>query len=228
MSKAKKLDLSLEELKVIAIELNENTIANRSRSKKDKIVTDKYIRKFNITRKDFSETIKGTGISYNRSTFLYDIDLEKINSAAIIKDSKVDSVNLKKESESNTKECKLNCNVKEDRSKKVTPSNNKITLSNTKVTPKEKNDKDTIDIIKILEEQLPEVLELVKEYKKNNFTEKNILNLENEKLSGESITRSFKTYKKVLDDFSLFCKNRKESQKDLLAIALIEFMERYN
>lgn len=223
MGKPKKLDLSLEQLKEIANAINENTIANRTRSKEDKIPTDKFIRKFNILRKDFSETIKDTCITYDRRTFLYNTEKEEnINVLNEINNNDLSSREII-ESIDNT-------DIEEDRIKKVTPSNTKATpkKNNNKVTPS-----NTIDIIKLLEEQLPEVLEIVKEYNKNKIYKnkeseiKKDLIIDQELLTGESITRSFKTYKKVLDDFSYFCKDRKETQKDLLAMALIEFMERY-
>ena len=221
MGKPKKLDLSLEQLKEIANSINENTIANRTRSKEDKIPTDKFIRKFNISRKDFSETIKDTCITYDRRTFLYNTEIEETVSR--INDLSSNEINNIEIIESID-----NTDIEEDRNKKVTPSNTEVTpsknnKSNTKVTPS-----NTIDIIKLLEEQLPEVLEIVKAYNQNKEIEiKKDLIIDQELLNGESITRSFKTYKKVLDDFSYFCKDRKETQKDLLAMALIEFMDRY-
>lgn len=218
MGKPKKLDLSLEQLKEIANAINENTIANRTRSKEDKIPTDKFIRKFNILRRDFSETIKDTCITYDRRTFLYNTETEEnINVLNEINNNDLSSIEII-ESIDNT-------DTEEDRNKKVTPSNTKATpkKNNNKVTPS-----NTIDIIKLLEEQLPEVLEIVKAYNQNKEIEiKKDLIIDQELLNGESITRSFKTYKKVLDDFSYFCKDRKETQKDLLAMALIEFMDRY-
>ncbi|GCD13245.1 hypothetical protein [Clostridium tagluense] len=78
MGEPKKLELTIEELIEIAIALNENTIANRTRSKEDKIPTDKLIKGFGINRKNFSVTIQDTDIKYNKSTFLYDIPGEFI------------------------------------------------------------------------------------------------------------------------------------------------------
>lgn len=223
MSKPKKLDLTLDELKQIAIELNENTIANRDRSKEDKIPTDKYIRQFGILRKDFSETIKGTCISYNRSTFLYDIDAEIENS--------------------NTAKAVENTDVNAKRDNKVTPvatpsntnsntngNTSSNTTSNTKVT--HSNTIGNTDVIKILKEELPEIFEMIEMYKNGEMKEevlknKKDMNIDKNKLSGEVITRSVKSYKNVLDEFSQFCKKKKETQKDLLSMALLEFMEKY-
>lgn len=211
LSKPKKLDLPLDKLKEIAIELNKNTIANRNRSKEDKIPTDKYIRQFGILRKDFSETIKDTCISYNRKTFLYDIDAEIENS--------------------NTIKIVENTDVNEKKNNEVTPSNtnNKIN-SNTKVTPS--NTIGNTDIIKVLKEELPEIFEIIELYKNKEMKEevlenKKAINIDKNKLNGEVITRSVKTYKNVLDDFGQFCKKKNETQKDLLSMALLEFMDKY-
>ena len=73
MSKARNLNLSLKELIYIAVAINENTLENKTRLKDEKMPTDKFIRKFGINRKDFSQTIKLTELNYNKSTFLYDV-----------------------------------------------------------------------------------------------------------------------------------------------------------
>jgi hypothetical protein len=41
------------------------------------------------------------------------------------------------------------------------------------------------------------------------------------------MSKSFKTYKAVVEEFIEFSKKRKETQKDLVALALIEFIQRY-
>lgn len=45
-------------------------------------------------------------------------------------------------------------------------------------------------------------------------------------LDGEIVTRSVRTYKNVLDRFAQYCKDNKLSQKDSIAIALIDFMKK--
>ena len=45
-------------------------------------------------------------------------------------------------------------------------------------------------------------------------------------LDGEIVTRSVRTYKNILDKFAQYCKDNKLSQKDSIAIALIEFMKK--
>lgn len=66
------------------------------------------------------------------------------------------------------------------------------------------------------------------EVRKENIIEIPKIDLENYALQGEIGSRSFKTYKYVLDKFKEFCKKRNESQKDLIAIALLEFIQKYN
>ncbi|WP_251862412.1 hypothetical protein [Clostridium sp. Marseille-Q2269] len=66
------------------------------------------------------------------------------------------------------------------------------------------------------------------ENRKDNIIEIPKIDLENYDLKGEICSRSFKTYKYVLDGFKEFCKKRNESQKDLIAIALLEFIKKYN
>ena len=46
------------------------------------------------------------------------------------------------------------------------------------------------------------------------------------KLEGEIKARSFKTYKNVMDKFVGYCKENKLCQKDCIAIALLDFMNK--
>lgn len=46
------------------------------------------------------------------------------------------------------------------------------------------------------------------------------------KLEGEIKARSFKTYKNVVDKFVAYCKENKLCQKDCIAIALLDFMNK--
>lgn len=43
-------------------------------------------------------------------------------------------------------------------------------------------------------------------------------------LEGEVVTRSVRTYKNVLEQFALYCKGNNISQKESIALALIDFM----
>lgn len=63
----------------------------------------------------------------------------------------------------------------------------------------------------------------------------NVLNKINDKkdasslyLQGETVTRSFKIYKNVLDDFVEFCNNSKFTQYELLSRFIVEGIERYS
>lgn len=70
----------------------------------------------------------------------------------------------------------------------------------------------TIEEIKILRD-------IIKNYKKEN--EEVALDLE-----GEVVVRSIRTYKKVLERFSKFCKTKDYNQKDAFAKALVDFMNK--
>lgn len=87
------------------------------------------------------------------------------------------------------------------------------------------------EIKKIIEKEYPELLEIIDLYRKNNtnIVEKSSkeININRPELKGELFSKSFKTYKKVIDDFVEFSSKRVETQKDLIAIALLELMEKY-
>ena len=87
------------------------------------------------------------------------------------------------------------------------------------------------EIKKIIEKEYPELLEIIDLYRKNNtnIVEKSSkeININRPELNGELFSKSFKTYKKVIDDFVEFSSKRVETQKDLIAIALLELMEKY-
>lgn len=192
------LNLTIDKLIKISIALNENIIANRKRKKEDKISTDKFIRQFNITRKKFSKAIKGTGIKYNKSTFLYDIPgkeslvEEKGKSNLIVKEEK----------------------YTEDKS-----------LLNKQISNLVK------DVIKNSYPEIAEIKDILNWYKdfrkKENAIKISQINLNNKKLTGNIVSKSFKTYEPVINEFIKYCKFKKQTQKDLLALALIEFMDKY-
>lgn len=213
----KKLDIPFEKLIKIAKAINENTILNRTRTKENKISTDSFIRKFGINRKDFAATIKETSITYNPSTFLYEIPGNYLGNTKV---TPADN------STSNTK---------------VIPHSNKknqnVSKGNTEVILKESNTsiavrKEIVEAIKnAIDIRYPELEKMIEWFKKNQECNDIIdlpdININNPKLKGEVINKSFKTYKSVIDDFIKFSQNRKETQKDLLALALIEFMAKY-
>lgn len=215
MSEGKKRDISIKRLIEIAQALNQNSIANRSRKKEEKIATDKFIRQFGINRKDFSVTIKGTGIEYNKSTFLYDIpSSEDVNKSTTNQVYKLDTkVNQKKSSEEvNSLEVLKNKEV-----------NHINTESRPQSIPKEVNE------LLSLTAELKEMLEWYRKQTNPNVIETEIynINLNDPKLDGEVVTRSFKIYKDIAEEFKDFATTRKETIKDLVSIALLEFIEKY-
>lgn len=54
------------------------------------------------------------------------------------------------------------------------------------------------------------------------------INLNNKNLEGEVVTRSYKMYKSVADEFKKFTSSRKESVKDLISLAILEFVDKYS
>ena len=46
--------------------------------------------------------------------------------------------------------------------------------------------------------------------------------------NGETVTRSFKIYKNVLDDFVNFCNNSKYTQYELLSQFILEGIQKYS
>ncbi|MBW9146873.1 hypothetical protein K2F40_14910 [Clostridium sp. CM028] len=218
MSNPKKIDLPIKELKKITLAINENTIANKSRSKEDKITTDKFIKQFGINRKNFSETIKDTNIKYNKSTFFYDIGInEKVN----VLNTKVNLEEVNKSSE------KINYSKplkNQEVYRETTGSNLKETKRipmNTFGLPSEFKE------ILSLTGDLKEMLGWYRKQTNTNIIELPELNINNPKLSGEVVTRSFKMYKEIAEEFSKFAENKKETQKDLISLALVEFINKY-
>lgn len=49
-----------------------------------------------------------------------------------------------------------------------------------------------------------------------------------EALTGETVTRSFKLYKNVLDEFVNFCNNSKYTQYELLSRFILEGIKKYS
>lgn len=203
----KKLNISLEKLISIALSINKNTVSNKSKTKEQKIPTDKFIKQFEINRKDFSFTIKNTEIKYNKSTFLYDLP-EVLPSN--IKVTNVDMISVKDD--------------KQQSNNKVTPVEhyNQSPSTNLKSLP--------VELRKIIN-QSAEIEEMLYWYRHHKDDDKIIevpeININHTDLEGDLMVRSFKTYIKVLDKFAVFCKDKKELQKDLIALALVEFIDRY-
>ena len=212
MSDPKILDLPIDELKKIALAINTNTVANKIKNKEDKIPTDKFIRKYGINRKDFSETIKNTAIKYNKSTFSY--DTENVNFST----TKVNSSELNKSS------------LKENYSISIKQPNIYKDSNANAIQEVQKNTFQLPNEFKELLSLTSDLKEMVGWYKKQtntNIIEVPDLNLNNSKLNGVVITRSFKMYKGIAEEFSKFAENRKEKQKDLISIAILEFINKY-
>ena len=218
MSKAKNLNLSLKELIYIAVAINENTLENKIRLKDEKIPTDKFIRKFEINRKDFSETIKLTEINYNKSTFLYDVP-ESIKGT--------EPVVNKGFNESET----LVIN------KSVTKVNNIKNSGNTSIDKKNKNE--TSVIIKNIKEEvqefsnikieITEMLEWYRNQKNIIDVEIPIIKVDSQKFKNEqAITRGVKLYLSAFNTFKDFClENGQYKMQDLISMALIEYADKY-
>ena len=198
MSKAKKLELTIPMLIEIAKAINKNTITNRTRSRSEKINTDTFIKKFGINRKDFSETIKGTSIKYNRNIFQYAFeDIEDIN----------------KKSELMIAATKYN------------DSETLVVKSETVET--------NMAIIEFenMKSGLVEMLEWYKDQRlKENIIEIEmpLIFIDKEKLTEQAMTRGFKIYPGIVAQFKEFCKeNSQFTMQDLMAMALIEYMDKY-
>ncbi|AND86322.1 hypothetical protein GTH52_15020 (plasmid) [Clostridium tyrobutyricum] len=199
-------DININDLVNIAESINHNTIENKKRNKEEKINTDTFIMtKFKISRKKFSRLIKGTFISYNPRTHMYDIPKKVDNNSSIVNQNKLSS--------------SIN-NYKKNFNKGNQSNHDNLSEFTTQ------------RVKKIIENEYPEILKIISLYKKNeiNFIEKSNkkIDIHRPELQGELFSKSFKTYKKVLDDFVEFCSNRIEKQRDLVAIALLEFMEKYS
>ena len=211
MSQAKKLNIPIARLNKIAEAINENTAANRIRSKENKILTDKFIKQFEINRKDFSETIKDTNIKYNKSTFFYDIEtsnglnLEEVNKSC----KKVDNENLLEEHTEYKQTTKTDLNEIQ--------SIPKYTFQ----IPAEFKE------ILALSGDLKEMVGWYKNQTNTNIIKIPEINIKIPILDGDVVTRSFKMYKKISEEFAKFAVSRKETQKDLISLAILEFIQKY-
>jgi len=207
MAASKKIDIPLEKLVAIALAINENTISNKNRSKEEKIPTDKFIRQFGINRKDFSETIKDIEIKYNPSTFLYDIY------ESLLSNNKVTTLDI-----SQVEDDKQQSNYKVTTIKKI----DKTPTTNLETIPEE------LKKVMLLSNELEEMVYWYRKHKDDGLIiDVPEININHSDLEGELTVRSFKTYTRVLDKFADYCKGKKEMQKDLVALALVELMDKY-
>ena len=96
--------------------------------------------------------------------------------------------------------------------------------SNTLVVPKEKTER----LLKLVDQQ-PELEELLNWWRK----EKDIIDipditLNKMEFTGEIVGKTFKTYKNVISKFLEFCDKHDEyTQRDLVAMALLEYLQKY-
>lgn len=132
----------------------------------------------------------------NRNNYKYDKELKKY-------------ISVTNETLINTQEKRIETNNKKD-----------VIQSVAKVESKGNNidtEKNVPQGHLFTEEEITILKSIIKNYKLSNT---------NISLDGEVVTRSVRTYKNVLDKFSQYCKDNKLSQKDSIAIAFIEFMNK--
>ena len=87
------------------------------------------------------------------------------------------------------------------------------------IAPKENQEIKTEENLTI--EEIKILREIIKNYKAENKEVAVTLDLE-----GEVVVRSIRTYKTVLEQFSKFCKKKDLNQKDALAQALVNFINK--
>ena len=87
------------------------------------------------------------------------------------------------------------------------PTQSVITQRNTPVTQ---------DKIELIEDEINILKIIARNYK---------ISTRSYELEGEIVTRSVRTYKNVLEQFASYCKENNLSQKDSIALALIDFMK---
>lgn len=207
MAEGKKLDIPNDKLIEIVKELNKNIMLNKSRDKEDRISTDIFIKKFGINRKDFTETIKDTNINYDKSKGLYVI-------------------------ESNDKQLTETIDI-------ATKNNNKQSIEIIKnnsiqqQVSKDKPEKQIQEILKMDNELLIEVMDMIDWYriqrlKENIIADKQKLEITSEYKEEAAITRGFKVYPGVMEYFRKVCSQYPQyALQDLMAQALIEFADKY-
>lgn len=222
MSNAKVLNLSYLSLVEIARAINENTIANKNRLKEKKIVTDKFIRKFSISRKDFSETLKSKaiGIRYNSSTYLYDINNDFIEE--VVAEKVEDTIEIK-----TPKREKL-VEKKKDREKYYESNKNTEGIAIT-------NEMTGIKQIVSVKDDLFNMIEWYKSKIAKEKLESNILNEQidinefSNDLKGDVVVKYLKVSKDTFERFEAICDKHKFIKKqDMLSVALLQFCKRYD
>lgn len=233
MGDARKLDLSFQRICDIARSLNQNILDNKRRTKENKIPTDHYITQtFNVSRKNFNFTAKEYGVQFDRTTGLYEIPAEvnkintKVNAYKVNNGSKeVNQVQVLKNNDVNNTNTK-SIPIKDKDIDQSTPSSDESLPTNIHEISEQLNKILSNEILS-LTDNVKEMLEWYEAHKDKKILEDTEINLNNDKLSGEVVTRSYKVYKTVSEEFSQFAADRKESIKDLISLALVEFVEKY-
>jgi hypothetical protein len=200
---AKKLDLKYDELVNIAIALNQNILANKTRSKEERISTDHFIRQqFDISRKDFSFTCKDYGITYNPTTFLYEIPNHnaKVMSSNVI-------ASPKELIAASTEHCKSN--AKQNILPKPIENTNNIEALLLQLIDMVKGNSNKVEPIRA---------EL----------SSSIMNLTSNNTKDDVKSHCNKVYEPVYIEFKRVCDSYQEFlNQDLFSLALLEFIKKY-
>lgn len=93
-------------------------------------------------------------------------------------------------------------------------NNTNVTLNNKKNNSR--NERKEFNVF--TQEEILILKKIIKSYSRINIDESYI--------NSEVVTRSFRTYKKAIDEFANFCKNNNLSQKDAVAQALMDFINK--
>lgn len=73
------------------------------------------------------------------------------------------------------------------------------------------------------------LMEMIEKYKKNNEIPKSDIVVQLPYESDKNYKTSIRIHKEVFEEFKLFCSKHKEfSQKELISMALVEYMNKYN
>lgn len=100
---------------------------------------------------------------------------------------------------------------------------NGITQSNSTITQVKKDNvlQDNTNITQYFSNEEIDILKsIVRNYKN--------LRIEKVELKGKIVTRSFRTYEKVVDKFVKYCSDNNFVQKDAIAQAMLDFMDKEN
>lgn len=210
MSNSRILDISFLEFVKIAKALNENTLANKTRDKDKKIPTDTFIRSFGINRKNFAATIKSNNypISYNKSTFLYDIDesfVECVNAEML--DTSTDNTMVRK-----------NLDKSQEKSEAII-----LSKSNNDLLSFVENKDKFFDMLSWYEEKKQkEILEA------NRISQRLDIDKYAEDLQGDVSVKYLKVYSHIFKRYEdLLSKYPKINKQDMISLALLLLCEKF-